>query len=94
MAAPSVATDFPVLTSRRYPRTACQIPAEIFISSKVPPIKCMVMDISDGGAGLCLWVGSTFGVPESFDLAIEGEPGRRTCRVAWKQPHKLGVEFR
>ena len=94
MHAPTVSTEFPVLSSRKHPRTPCQMPAEIIISSKVPAIKCMVMDISEGGAGLCLWVGSTFGVPESFELAIEGEPRRRACRVAWKQPHRLGIEFR
>jgi hypothetical protein len=52
-----------------------------------------VLDTSLGGAGLSLWVGSTFGLPDTFELEIDGEP-RRLCRVAWTQPHKLGVEFK
>ena len=94
MAAPTVSTEFPVLSARRHPRAVCQTPAEIIISSKVPPIKCMVLDISASGAGLSLWVGSTFGIPESFELAIEGQATRRGCRLVWRQPHRLGVEFR
>ena len=94
MAAPTVPKEFPVLSSRKHPRTLCQMPAEIIISSKVPPIKCMVIDISEGGAGLSLWVGSTLGIPESFELAIKGQTTTRPCRLVWRQPHKLGVEFR
>ena len=85
--------DVPGLLNRRCPRTLCQIPAQIIISAKLPPILCTVIDISEGGAGLSLSVGSTSGIPTSFELVIEGDPTRRACRVAWIQPHTLGVEF-
>ena len=84
---------FPVLSSRKHPRTPCRLPAKIIVSAKLPPIPCTVIDISEGGAGLSLWVGSTFGIPTTFELVIEGDATRRTCRVAWMQPHTLGVEF-
>ena len=85
--------DIPVLSSRKRPRTPCQIPAEIVISADLPAIRCTVVDISEGGAGLSLPVSSTSGLPASFELVIEGDPTRHICRVAWKQAQTLGVEF-
>jgi hypothetical protein len=77
----------------RNPLTPCEIPAEIVISAKQPPIRCTIIDISERGAGLSLGVSSTSGIPASFELVIEGNPTRRTCRATWVQPHTLGVEF-
>jgi hypothetical protein len=93
MGGPTQLSEFPVLSSRKHPRSPCKIPAMIFVSRELPPIKCTVIDISDGGAGISLWVGSTFGIPDKFELQIEGERERRPCRVAWMKPHTLGVEF-
>jgi hypothetical protein len=45
-------------------------------------IVCTVIDLADGGIGL--WVGSTFGIPDQFELAIEGELTRPACKVAWR----------
>src|SRR5688500_18815411 len=85
--------EFPVLSSRKHPRQSCRLPASIYVSPAARPIKCTVIDISAGGAGLSLWVGSTFGIPDIFQLEIDGDSSRRACRIAWKQPHTLGVEF-
>jgi hypothetical protein len=84
---------FPVHSSRKHSRTRCRWPAKIIVSAKAPPIPCLVVDISPGGAGLSLWVGSTFGIPRSFELEIEGNPIRCACRVAWMERNALGVEF-
>ena len=83
----------PVLSNRKYPRTPCEIPAEIIVSAKLPPIRCTIIDISEGGAGVSLGDSSTSGIPPSFELVIEGDPMRRACRATWIQPHALGVEF-
>jgi PilZ domain len=83
----------PVLSNRKYPRTPCEIPAEIIVSAKQPPIRCTIIDISEGGAGVSLGDGTTSGIPPSFELVIEGDPMRRACRATWRQPHALGVEF-
>ena len=32
-----------------------------------------------------LW--STFGIPDQFELMIEGELTRRVCKVAWRDSH-------
>ena len=83
----------PVLSNRKNPRTPCEIPAEIAISAKLPPIRCTIIDISETGAGLSLGDSSTSGIPATFELVIEGDSTRRACRATWIQPHTLGVEF-
>ena len=67
----------PVLSNRKHPRKTCEIPAEIIVAAGQPAIRCTVIDISEGGAGLSLAVSSTAGIPQSFELAVEGDPARR-----------------
>jgi hypothetical protein len=65
--------------------------AIIFVAGK-PPIMCTLDDISEGGAGLT--VVSTAAIPDTFELEVKGEDGRRSCKVAWKKgPHRIGVAF-
>ena len=45
------------------------------------------------GAGACLKLASTFGVPDTFDLTFEHGRTRRWCRVVWRTDDKLGVAF-
>src|SRR5687768_3629991 len=59
------------LPARKYLRMPCQIAAAI-VAAERSPIACTVIDISEGGAGLSLPIGSTSGIPENFDLLIEG----------------------
>ena len=54
-------------------------------------LPCTVNDLTPGGAGLS--VGTTFGMPRVFQLAIDGETGARHCRVIWIDGKKLGVTF-
>lgn len=54
-------------------------------------LPCTVVDLTPSGAGLS--VGSTFGLPQIFQLAIDGEFGVRYCRVVWTDNKKLGVSF-
>jgi hypothetical protein len=64
----------------------------IIVAPNLPPVRCTVIDITVAGAGL--WFGSTFGVPDKFDLLIDGHSMKRPCRVVWKEPHKIGVQFK
>ncbi len=82
----------PLIAVRRHSRSPAQQPAMIIVASSLPPIKCTVINISEEGAGL--WVGSTFGIPDNFDLLIEGDSIKRTCKVVWKETHKFGVQFK
>ena len=52
---------------------------------------CTVFDLTPHGAGLSL--GTTFGVPQVFQLTIGGEANNRHCRVIWVDGRKLGVSF-
>ena len=63
------------------------------VAPESPVIKCTVIDISESGAGLSIRMGTTVGIPDTFDLVIEGDPKKYACRVVWKQAYKLGVEF-
>ena len=56
-----------------------------------PVIFCTVENIT--GAGACLKLASTFGVPDTFDLTFEHGRTRRWCRVVWRTDDKLGVAF-
>lgn len=52
---------------------------------------CTVHDLSSQGAGLS--VVSTFGLPQSFWLTLEGEHDDRYCKVMWIDGNRLGVLF-
>ncbi len=82
----------PLIAVRRHSRSPAQQPAMIIVASNLPPIRCTVINTSEEGAGL--WVGSTFGIPDNFDLLIDGDLMRRPCRAVWKETHKLGVQFK
>jgi hypothetical protein len=63
--------------------------AQIVLSDKAPKLDCAVRNISDAGA--CLQVSTTYGIPASFDVIIEG--ARRACRSIWRTDTKLGITF-
>ncbi len=54
-------------------------------------IDCTVRNISETGA--CLQVASPLGIPESFNLILNGEPAPKPCRVVWRKEKQIGVEF-
>jgi hypothetical protein len=54
-------------------------------------IVCSVNDLTPRGAGLS--VISSFGVPQVFQLAIDGEAAARHCKVIWTDGRRLGVSF-
>jgi len=45
--------------------------------------------MSDTGAAL--QVSTTFGLPQAFDIIVDGV--RRRCHVAWRTETKIGVSF-
>jgi len=63
--------------------------AQIILSDKAPKLDCTVRNISDTGA--CVQVSTTYGLPASFDIVIEGT--RRSCRAVWRTDIKIGVTF-
>jgi len=53
-------------------------------------IDCVVRDLSDSGARLS--VESSVGVPEKFELVLEGA-APRACRLVWRKATHIGVAF-
>ena len=72
-------------------RSPVQLQGKIIVQSNLPEILCTVIDLSQGGAGL--WLGTTFGIPNTFKLLIADERAPRLCKVAWKKDHRLGISF-
>jgi hypothetical protein len=54
-------------------------------------IDCTVRNLSAKGAKLL--VSSVVGIPDNFDLMLDGH-SRQPCRVVWRTLKELGVEFR
>jgi hypothetical protein len=54
-------------------------------------IDCRVRNLSPLGA--CLELETSIGVPDSFVLVIDSEHARHPCRVVWREPRRIGVEF-
>ena len=54
-------------------------------------IDCQVRNMSAKGAKLR--VSSVVGIPETFDLLLDGH-SKQPCRVAWRTLKELGVSFR
>ena len=63
--------------------------AFIVISEKAPKLECSVRNLSDTGAAL--QVSTTIGIPQNFDLIVDGM--RRRCHSQWRTDTKIGVMF-
>jgi PilZ domain len=63
--------------------------AFIILSDKAPKLECTIKNMSETGA--MLQVSTTFGIPTTFDVIIDGQ--RRRSRAVWRTDTKLGVTF-
>jgi hypothetical protein len=54
-------------------------------------IDCRIRNLSPIGA--CLEVTSQIGIPDEFLLLIDSNHIKQHCRVIWRNPKQLGVEF-
>jgi len=72
-------------------RTRVLRSAKIIVPRRSPVIHCTVQNIT--GAGACLKMANTFGVPTTFELTFEHGRTRRACRVVWRTDDMLGVTF-
>ena len=76
---------------RQHPRPSVNLRGTIRYGAARHELPCTVTDLTPYGAGLSL--GTTFGVPPVFQLAIDGDPKIRHCRIVWENDKKLGVSF-
>jgi hypothetical protein len=54
-------------------------------------IDCLVRNVSKIGA--CLEVKGTATLPDDFKLVIKPDNLFRTCKVIWRDQHRIGVLF-
>lgn len=53
---------------------------------------CSLSDVSDTGARISVEAAEE--LPDRFTLLLSGNGGpQRTCRVIWRQPNQIGVDF-
>jgi PilZ domain len=82
-----------VRESRRAKRRAFDHVAALDYRDGEQPRPCQVRDISDAGARLIVF-SDTNEVPETFDLLLDPAARvHRACKVAWRSPTELGVQF-
>lgn len=78
-----------IVPRRKSPRTETLRGAQIVWLAGTP-VNCLVRNISQGGA--CLEVHGP--IPQNtFELVFDRDQSRRSCRVVWRQPPRMGVQF-
>jgi hypothetical protein len=65
--------------------------AGLIAFNRAGTIECRVRNLSPIGA--CLEVAGQVGIPEEFLLLVEHDRLKKNCRVIWRRPNQLGVEF-
>lgn len=63
----------------------------IRFGSGLHEIPCAMIDVSERGASIEL--ATAFDVPQTFELAINGEDGTHFCKGVWVNAKILGVSF-
>jgi hypothetical protein len=76
--------------NRHSPRHKTLKGGRIVFNAGRSTIDATVRNLSPMGAKL--QVSSVVGIPDTFDLLLDGTT-RRPCRVAWRTLKELGVEF-
>ena len=75
---------------RLFPRKRVLRGGRMVFNNASSTINCTLRNISDAGARLD--VASVVGVPEVFDLKLEGQPSR-SCEVVWRSSDAIGIAF-
>jgi hypothetical protein len=66
--------------------------AHVIFKAHEQPIRCVVHDLSNGGARLGLTVGSA-GFPNTFTLVLSKDSIQRDCEMVWTDGRFVGVRF-
>lgn len=83
------------LQKRRHVRKAFESIAAFDLGDGSASLACEILDISVGGARLRPLTCVPQALPDNFTLLLStcGKV-RRTCKVVWRSPMELGVQFR
>jgi hypothetical protein len=78
--------------SRKTARRSARRDAQIIVATRVMPIRCVLHDISNGGARLGFAERAT-NLPRTFALALYQGSVWRECQVVWTNGRFVGVKF-
>ena len=78
--------------SRKSARRWMRRDAHIIFKAHGQPIRCVVRDLSSGGARLGFTVGSA-GLPNTFTLVLFKDSIQRDCEMVWTDERFVGVRF-
>ena len=67
--------------------------AEVVFRAHTPPVRCVIWDMSDGGARLAI-AHPIADLPRTFTLVLfKNVPVQRHCEVVWLDTRYVGVKF-
>ena len=67
--------------------------AAVVLQAAESPVRCVIWDMSDGGARLAIAYPAA-ALPRTFSLLLMKDAGvRRTCEVVWTDSRFVGVRF-
>jgi diguanylate cyclase (GGDEF)-like protein len=72
-------------------RTRSLLAGKILLNGHRSVIDCLVCNLSPQGARLK--VTNMVGIPQTFDLQIDGERNARPCAAVWRAHNRIGVDF-
>jgi hypothetical protein len=79
--------------SRKSPRRWTRRTADLILRADEPPMPCVIIDLSDGGARLAV-SRPLAGLPRNFILLLFKDGSvQRDCEVVWTDSRYVGVKF-
>lgn len=76
---------------REITRTHVQKNVQIVVADRVPPIDCVIRNVTSKGAGLSVLAAP--GLPIEFEMSFDLWRSLRRCRLVWRRNKEVGVEF-
>jgi hypothetical protein len=76
---------------RKFHRSRTLLGARIAFGRNFMTMDCVIRDMTSAGARLRL--PSTVGVPAAFQLLIDRDRCRHSCKVIWRSETEIGVAF-
>jgi hypothetical protein len=78
---------------RKHRRQPMRRAAAVVLQAALSPIRCVIWDMSDGGARLAIAY-PTAQLPRTFSLLLTKDASvRRNCEVVWTDARFIGVKF-
>jgi hypothetical protein len=77
---------------RKGARRSSRRAAEVSFGAHEPAVRCVIWDISDGGARLAV-ARPLADLPPTFTLVLSNGAPQRSCQVVWTDKRYVGVRF-